>query len=738
MSSPGSTRLGAVAPMPSVHENEAGAVTAGREQYASTEMKVAPDSSHERSPSRGRRVSQQSTSLQPAMEALEEAHGEALSGGFMQDGTADKIAAVKTGDRLSNSARKNAGSGMSTTALRGKSLRAFLDERELLGAKKSWHYLFSRQWRDLCAVSSWKIDILQSPDGLQRRAWDLLIVLLVLLLIVTIPFESFVYYWHPSTDYKIFSYCIDGVFWIDIFINFNAAYYHGTHLVTDHKEIIKHYTWGNPVTHNTGWFWVDLMGNFPFELIASAGVDKHQRKTAKILKLLKLPKLLRVGRLLKYMGEYVTFAMFIQHGMLATFFLHAMASWYVGNYFRDTSCAAKYHDSHGGGHRLLLAGSDDAYYDDEHDGSCIPLTSCYLEAMMGVLEIVHGGTATVDGVPVNETPDYQKTLHLCTSFIGMLLNWLLQADLIVVMLNSTNAYTSHRVALDRAKQELDYFELPEDLKVKVRASMDYQWKAMVPSRCTLIKDESLSPMLRQEIVLHFHGKSLKHTALFAGCAPGCIAAAAMRLQTVVVRKHDRIITKGEVGRELYLLSKGKCAVSSDDVILAVIEEGQFFGETALVSTSSPYRTVDVVALVWCELQMLSQEDFKALCGDYPDVLKNAEMMMNLLEQDAQHCSALWNRYLKEKNRIFEECVAEAITQAKHPTFNGSRSSTNGEDLAAMVTQVDDVGDMARRVNPLFAARKSKLEGRVTDGSFRTEVLARLQAAKRHNATNLAS
>ena len=73
----------------------------------------------------------------------------------------------------------------------------------------------------------------------KRRLWDLLIVLLVLTLFVTLPFESLVTFWHPQKQYKIVMYVMDGIFWLDIIINFNAAYYHGAELVTDRKEITK-------------------------------------------------------------------------------------------------------------------------------------------------------------------------------------------------------------------------------------------------------------------------------------------------------------------------------------------------------------------------------------------------------------------------------------------------------------------------------------------------------------------
>ena len=48
--------------------------------------------------------------------------------------------------------------------------------------------------------------------------------------------------------------------------------------------------------------------------------------------------------------------------------------------------------------------------------------------------------------------------------------------------------------------------------------------------------------------MHFHGKQLRCTALFAGCSDGCVAAAALRLTSIVVKGFDYIIRQGEVGR----------------------------------------------------------------------------------------------------------------------------------------------------------------------------------------------
>lgn len=315
--------------------------------------------------------------------------------------------------------------------------------------------------------------------------------------------------------------------------------------------------------------------------------------------------------------------------------------------------------------------------------------------------------------------------------IGTALYWTIQADLIVVMLNSTNAYTHHRVTLDRARQEVDYFELPEELKEKVVSAMEYQWKAMVPSRCSLIKDETLSPQLREEIVLHFHGSSLKNTALFAGCSKGCMASAAMRLKTIVVRKFDYIIRHGELGRELYLLSKGRAAVVVNNTVVACIERGNFFGETALVSKTNPYRTVDIVAIDWCELQQLDSDDFRELCTGYPDVLANAEMMMALLEQDSSNCAVLWAHYLREKNRVFFETkqqVGERISEKAQQQDNESPSKQS----TMLKASIDDSAD-ARGVSPIYQAKTKVIEESIRDGSFRLEAL-RLKEEERLNKT----
>ena len=81
-------------------------------------------------------------------------------------------------------------------------------------------------------------------------------------------------------------------------LNFCTGFVHHGDLVMDRKEIFEHYM--------QKWFWVDLVANFPFEA-AFSGFSKSERKSVKLLKWFKLGTLLRAGRLMKYLNQYLSF-----------------------------------------------------------------------------------------------------------------------------------------------------------------------------------------------------------------------------------------------------------------------------------------------------------------------------------------------------------------------------------------------------------------------------------------------
>jgi glucose-6-phosphate 1-dehydrogenase len=90
----------------------------------------------------------------------------------------------------------------------------------------------------------------------------------------------------------------------------------------------------------------------------------------------------------------------------------------------------------------------------------------------------------------------------------------------------------------------------------------------------------------------------------------------MALRSTQVASGDRIITKGELGRELYLVARGEVEVL-DDVgnVVKVLTDGDIFGEIAVLM-STP-RTATVRARSSCDLFVLDKADFSRILRDNP-------------------------------------------------------------------------------------------------------------------------
>jgi hypothetical protein len=117
--------------------------------------------------------------------------------------------------------------------------------------------------------------------------------------LLTVFFETYAVAFLPggrraSNDAaSIIEYCFLTIFGIDILVNFNLAYTDQEDLVVvDRKKIFRNYI--------RCWFWIDLIGIFPFYLIILAarnefGVDNEQTRNLELVRLLRLVRLHRVA-----------------------------------------------------------------------------------------------------------------------------------------------------------------------------------------------------------------------------------------------------------------------------------------------------------------------------------------------------------------------------------------------------------------------------------------------------------
>ncbi|NOX89227.1 MAG: cyclic nucleotide-binding domain-containing protein [Calditrichaeota bacterium] len=127
-------------------------------------------------------------------------------------------------------------------------------------------------------------------------------------------------------------------------------------------------------------------------------------------------------------------------------------------------------------------------------------------------------------------------------------------------------------------------------------------------------------------------QQLKNVPLFSSVAEKDLRLIYDKLQLVRFQKDDVIIREGDMGDCFYIIRSGRVRVETHSeeidhpVILARLEEGDYFGEMALI-TGEP-RSATVIAEEDVELWRLLKSDFDRLIMKNPDITLSLTHMLS--------------------------------------------------------------------------------------------------------------
>lgn len=142
---------------------------------------------------------------------------------------------------------------------------------------------------------------------------------------------------------------------------------------------------------------------------------------------------------------------------------------------------------------------------------------------------------------------------------------------------------------------------------------------------------------------------LKNTKIFSESGNDILFEIAANLSEKIVKKEKVILKKGDVGKAMFILVKGKVRVHDGNHVLSRLAEGSVFGEYSLIDEET--RSATVTAEEDSVLLKLSQENFYTLVSKNQDVLKGVLKVligrmrnMNALEEK------LAKSYIKIQNQ----------------------------------------------------------------------------------------
>ncbi|CAF3238792.1 unnamed protein product [Rotaria socialis] len=190
-----------------------------------------------------------------------------------------------------------------------------------------------------------------------------------------------------------------------------------------------------------------------------------------------------------------------------------------------------------------------------------------------------------------------------------------------IVSNLSNARKDFQAKLDAVKTYMSLRRVPNNLEDRVIRWFDYLWM----SHKSVDDNQVLSLLpykLRAEIAIHVHLDTLKRVEIFQNTEAGFLNELVLRLKPVLFSPGDFICRKGEVGREMYIVNRGKLHVMADNnkTVLATLKAGSYFGEISILNMGSGNRrTASVRSVGYSDLFCLSKEDLWEVLKEYPAV-----------------------------------------------------------------------------------------------------------------------
>ncbi|KAJ8975657.1 hypothetical protein NQ317_000997, partial [Molorchus minor] len=300
---------------------------------------------------------------------------------------------------------------------------------------------------------------------------------------------------------------------------------------------------------------------------------------------------------------------------------------------------------------------------------------------------------TIGETPVPEN-DAEYLFVVADFLAGVLIFATIVGNIGSMISNMNVARVDFQNRMDGVKQYMAFRKVGRELEARVIRWFAYTWQ----ESGALDEERVLSALpdkLKAEIAIQVHLETLRKVIIFQDCEPGLLEALVLKLRLQVFSPGDYICRKGDVGKEMYIVKRGKLQVVADDGrnILATLGAGSVFGEVSVLdiagNRTGNRRTANVRSLGYSDLFCLAKDDLLVALADYP------EARATLIERGCQ---------LLRKDGLLDE---EQFQRAKETQDSMVDSIKNLEST------MENLQTRLARLIGEFSASQAKLKQRLT-------------------------
>ncbi|CAG9857625.1 unnamed protein product [Phyllotreta striolata] len=300
---------------------------------------------------------------------------------------------------------------------------------------------------------------------------------------------------------------------------------------------------------------------------------------------------------------------------------------------------------------------------------------------------------TIGETPVPEN-DAEYLFVVADFLAGVLIFATIVGNIGSMISNMNVARVDFQNRMDGVKQYMAFRKVGRELEARVIRWFAYTWA----ESGALDEERVLSALpdkLKAEIAIRVHLDTLRKVRIFQDCEPGLLEALVLKLRLQVFSPGDYICRKGDVGKEMYIVKRGRLQVVADDgcTVLATLGAGSVFGEVSVLdiagNRTGNRRTANVRSLGYSDLFCLAKDDLLVALADYP------EARATLTERGCQ---------LLRKDGLLDE---EVFRNAKD-----TQESMN-DSIRKLEGTVETLQIRLARLLAEFTASQAKIKQRIT-------------------------
>ncbi|KAJ8600602.1 hypothetical protein CTAYLR_010044 [Chrysophaeum taylorii] len=197
----------------------------------------------------------------------------------------------------------------------------------------------------------------------------------------------------------------------------------------------------------------------------------------------------------------------------------------------------------------------------------------------------------------------QAAFHVVVFLLGLTMTSTITGSIASLLANADVIATQRRMKMVQIRRYLKVYKVPDDLATTIRRYYSYCWTAHYNDDSVF---DDLTDSLKLRLTIATRRRFIANCALFKDLDQVVVVHLVTCLKQKICVPMEIVTAEGEFGETMYFVSKGTLSVFVGDREVGKLDEGDHFGETALL-TSVGRRNATILADRFVELLSLARD-----------------------------------------------------------------------------------------------------------------------------------